>query len=112
MALRQTGSTETQLHSFLALALDEAERLNLGSSRLTPSRGPRYRLNARLFGIQSRAGRFGEGKYLYSLPEFDPRMLQHSPVAIKFASAFPKNLFFAREPLLASKSTTDLQIPV
>ena len=51
---------EAQLHSFLTAALHRAMSAT-GSGHLTPEKEPRYALNRRLGGTQSRSGRFGQG---------------------------------------------------
>ena len=57
----------------------EASGQLLVPAALPPGNKPRYPLNRRLGGPDSRYGRFGEGNNLFPLPGFEPRTVQ--PIA-------------------------------
>ena len=61
---------------FLTSALDGSEWLTSRPHRLIPRKEPRYPLNMRLDGPQSRYGRFGEEKNLLPHPGFESRTVQ------------------------------------
>jgi hypothetical protein len=61
---------------FLESALDGGEWSASRPYRFTPfETAPQYPLYRRLFGPQSRSGRYGEDKNLSSLPGLEPRLL-------------------------------------
>ena len=70
-----------QPYSFLSSALDGSEWLTSRPGRFNPGEQPRYLLNRKLGGIQSRSGGFAEDNNLLPLPGFPDRPVR-SLVAI------------------------------
>ena len=70
---------EEQLYSFLSTRQIGYEWLNSRPGRFTTGTEPRYPLNRRLRGPQSRSALHGEEKNLFPMPGFETRILH--PVA-------------------------------
>ena len=64
---------KVQPHSFLSSALDGGEWLTSRPGRFNPGKQPRYLLNRKLGGTQSRSGDFAEENDLLPLPGFPDR---------------------------------------
>ena len=74
-ACRGSGGTVP----FIFTVLDAGEWLHTRSGSFIVGRETHYSLYRRLGGLQIRSGRFGKDKSLFTLPEFEPRVVQ--PVA-------------------------------
>ena len=66
---------EVELHSFTASALDGGEQSTSTPGHFTHDDIPRYPLNRRLGGTQSKSGSFGRQKNTWSLQGTEPRFL-------------------------------------
>jgi hypothetical protein len=75
-AMKATGGIEVQLHSFITKALDGDDGSTSRPDTFTLRKEHRDSLYVKLGGPLCRAGRFGETKNWFILPEFETRTVQ------------------------------------
>jgi len=81
-------STEVQvyLHLFLTLALHGSEWSSC-TGYFTTEKEPWYPLNIRLGGPLSLSGHFGKEKHFFSMPGFEPQIIQPVATSLHYPSS-------------------------